>query len=308
MTLYLYETTARSKFKDILGQANHLLITNLVGLHAVESGKIFTAPPELRAAWSPKDVTVSARRSRRMLLDMALVRAVDGLDMYIRYSRRKPCLIQNVSLRNAIDGAGNSVYKKLNALTKHYSSLDSVLCVMMEMMIAWRNRSAHFEAENDVSSEKWGLLKENTDRIEIQFSGLCVDRLLKDFDAQNPPTFKEIASLISATHEFIRVLEEAQLAALDKTSYLKDFIWFAISGDSKEKYDKSKTMKRLQSIWGRDEKEREFYVRRFLTNHGLSAKRKYSCAVEYTDEAISELSKHTPSTVYDWCKPVTDEV
>ena len=83
MTLYLNISPARRKFKDLLGNANHLLITILVGLSAVERKTIVTAPPELHAAWNPKDVVASARRSRVFVLETTLVRSVDALDAYI---------------------------------------------------------------------------------------------------------------------------------------------------------------------------------------------------------------------------------
>ncbi len=46
-----------------------------------------------------------------MLLDMALVRAIDALDLYIRASRRNPTLVQDDGLRNVIDAAGRSILK-----------------------------------------------------------------------------------------------------------------------------------------------------------------------------------------------------
>jgi len=80
MALYLNTSPARRKFKDLLGNANHLLITLLVGLSAVERKKITTPPPELHAAWNPHDVIASAHRSRVFVLETTLVRSVDSLD------------------------------------------------------------------------------------------------------------------------------------------------------------------------------------------------------------------------------------
>jgi hypothetical protein len=75
MPLFLNESAARRQFKDVLGNANHLIITILVGLFAVEQRLISECPVELRAAWNPKDPTASANRSRVMMLQMSLVRA-----------------------------------------------------------------------------------------------------------------------------------------------------------------------------------------------------------------------------------------
>ena len=88
MPAYLNVSKARRTFKEVLGQANHLLVTALVGLDAIERGIVTRAPAELHAVWSPKPAKASARRSRRLLRDMALVRSVAALDLYLRYSNR----------------------------------------------------------------------------------------------------------------------------------------------------------------------------------------------------------------------------
>lgn len=82
MDFFLNESRGRRRFKDLLGQANHLIVTSLVGLDGVEQGLVTTPPLDLHAAWSPKDPIISARRARRLLLDMVLVRAVDSVDVY----------------------------------------------------------------------------------------------------------------------------------------------------------------------------------------------------------------------------------
>jgi len=53
MTLYLNESHPRSHFKKLLGQANHFIITVLVGLDAIERKIVTKAPAELHAVWSP---------------------------------------------------------------------------------------------------------------------------------------------------------------------------------------------------------------------------------------------------------------
>ena len=100
MTLYLSVSQARRQFKGILGHANHQIITALVGLHLIEKDKVTVAPKELNTTWSPRDPVASARRSRTLILDMALVRCVDALDVYIRLSNRLPALIQSSEVRS----------------------------------------------------------------------------------------------------------------------------------------------------------------------------------------------------------------
>ena len=109
MDLYLNTSQAHRKFKDLLGNASHLLITLLVGLNTVERKTITVAPPELHAAWNPNDVVASARRSRVFVLETTLVRSVDALDAYMSWLRRAPTLIQNEECRNAIDALVTAV-------------------------------------------------------------------------------------------------------------------------------------------------------------------------------------------------------
>ena len=141
---------ARRAFKKLLGGVNHLIITTLVGLDAIERGIVTTIPKELHAAWSPKDPVASAQRSRRLILDMALVRAIDAFDVYIRNSMRKPFLVQDIALRIEIDRAKISIFKKFLALEKHYPRIDPVLSALVATMLSWRNRSAHVEADDEV--------------------------------------------------------------------------------------------------------------------------------------------------------------
>ena len=58
----LQRTPARRVFKQNLGQANHFLVTLLVGLDAVERGA--EPPAALNARWNPRSRTESVQRSR----------------------------------------------------------------------------------------------------------------------------------------------------------------------------------------------------------------------------------------------------
>ncbi|WP_025897201.1 hypothetical protein [Sneathiella glossodoripedis] len=61
--MYLNKSFGRKRFKANLGNANHLIITSLVGLDAIERGKVEDIPSEMRMAWSPKSPKTSARRA-----------------------------------------------------------------------------------------------------------------------------------------------------------------------------------------------------------------------------------------------------
>jgi hypothetical protein len=321
MPLYLSQSSARLAFKYALGNANHLIITALVGLDAIERGRIKKAPKELHAVWSPINPKVSARRSRRLLLDMALVRSVDALDVYIRYAIKKPTLIQSEGARIAIDRAKLSIFGKFKSLTAHYTAIDIVPAALVALMIAWRNRAAHAEADTDTPEEFIEVIKSNASEISSRFRGLDTGILLSGYDELRAPHFKEIASFINATQHFVEDLEFNLFATLNQDLYLRDLIWMAISPSSDDASNRTVfRKKRLQSIWGKDPSRKRSYIDRFLQHQGLSTscptekkskqekgakteKKRPLPLVVFDDDLLKQLAEKSPSKVYEWINP-----
>jgi hypothetical protein len=257
----------------------------------------------LHAAWNPKSPKDSAARSRVMTLEMTLVRATDALDLYISFAHRSPSLIQEAGFRSAVDSSGRSVLSKARIAKDHCPSMDVVIAALIEVMIAWRNRLVHSLADNDVSTETRKLLSERQSWIRNEFRGMEVDRLFSDFEQDGPPTFKEMASFIRATHEFVRMLDEAFLLELDTEQYLKSFIWSVVSRNPKKSKDiDQRRMALIQSVWGRDVSERHQRVISFLRNNGLSMQQAKDGAV-FSDELLAELSAMNPKKLLDCIRP-----
>jgi hypothetical protein len=305
MPAYLNVSSARRHFKKMLGGANHLIITALVGLDAIERGVVTEIPHDIHAAWSPKDAAASSKRTRRLILDMALVRAVDALDVYIRHSRRKPSLIQSQALQREIDGAGLSVFRRFAAVEKHLPGIDRSLAALMAVMITWRNRSAHAEADTEISERHQSALRDNAAGISSRFRGLSAELLLSGYKEHRPPVFKEIASFINATHHFVEELEQAHFAAVDTEAYLKQLIWTAISRTANDTGPLETMRKRhLQSVWGKDSTERKLYVERFLYNHGLTATKARDAVypLAFSDDLLARLVAMRASEVFVWSR------
>lgn len=303
MELYLNESRGRLHFKGLLGQANHLIVTALVGLDGVEKGLITTVPPELHAAWSPKSPINSARRARRLILDMVLLRAVDSIDVYIRMARRLPGLVQADALRDGIDGAGRSVMGKVVALEKQYGAAEPVAFALVLVMIAWRNKSAHEEFDTKIDVRHRDVLAQNAETIASNYRNLDVNRLLSGFDI-GEPTFKECASLINAAQRFIQALETALFRGLNTEQYLKELIWKVpsdLDSDASQRFRK----KRIKSIWGRDRSDRARAVIRHLREYGITDIHRHDGAI-FPSELISRLCELTPSEVLDWACPEMD--
>jgi hypothetical protein len=308
MPLYLNQSAACGAFKGLIGNANHLVITAMVGLDAIERGIVTKIPKDLHAAWTPIDAVASARRSRRMLLDMALVRSVDSLDVYLRHSLRKPCLIQSDVLRTEIDKAKLSIFRKFLALENHHPDIDPVACSIVSLMIAWRNRAAHAEADEDVPERHKQIIRVNADAIATRFRGLNSEILLSGFDVDRAHHFKEIASFINATNHFVEDVERVLFGRLDARVFLKDLVWTAVSQHTKPEGDIDQIRKKhLRSIWGKDPSEKNKSVERFLQHYGLSKlkvtkKDRAMPSVVFSDDILAELVAMTPTEVFGWAQ------
>ncbi|MBZ9962586.1 hypothetical protein [Mesorhizobium sp. BR1-1-2] len=302
MTLYLSRSRPRNAFKNLLGNANHLIITALVGLDAVERGIVREVPEDLRTAWSPKNAVSSATRSRRLILDMALIRAIDAVDVYLREAFRKPALIQSNEFRRELDAANLSIFQKMQAVERNCPNLDSLPLAMIFLMIAWRNRSAHSEADRDAPPQHLEVLRTRADELKNRFRGLDAEKLLEGYSSMRPVTFKEVASLINAAHHLVADLDQRLLVGLDVERFVKDAVWFSMGADPKpaELVDQTR-MRRAVNVWGKDRSDRGSAIIRLLNQHGFSTFAPLErVGSEVPAELIETLQEQTPKSVLAW--------
>lgn len=219
MSYELKRTEARAVFKQLLGQANHFLITILIGLQAVRDGAA-TPDEEFRTSWNPKSVKDSAERSRMFSLDLALVRAIDALDTYMMRTNRKPFAISSPAFRNAMDGTGQSVSKRLSVFQSHAGPLPPEQGALLSLGIAWRNRRVHSLSDNNIMVEERACLNSKNAELQRDYSGLLIKDMLKRFDASEPPHFKEAAAVIRAVQRAVEFFDSQLLMHLDLEYYL----------------------------------------------------------------------------------------
>lgn len=221
------QSSARRTFKRNFGQANHYLVTCLVGLHTLEHSDIIAAPPELHAAWSPRDKASSIYRSKQFVLQSFLGWAVDSLDTYLGLLNRRPSYLQDCEFKARIDGFGRSVSKRMQAYASHYS-ISNETTALMDVLITWRNNVFHELSDNQLKPETLQALKDRAINISSKYRGLVVVSLPQKAQAGEPLSFKESASLINAVHEFVRETDEAILKSLDVGSFFTEAIQDAI--------------------------------------------------------------------------------
>lgn len=218
----IIKSYALKRFKEEIGQANHFLITILIGLDGVKSGEV-VKNDEFDVAWNPKDVVASASRSRIYTIKSSLVWVVDCLDMYLRLCNRKPRLLSE-ELSNKFNGTGHRVYEKYKLISDEYA-VNDIDKAVVDLMICWRNRMVHFDADNDISRESRNILTtcinedETTQRIHLD-----INQMLNSFDKNECPKFKEMAFMISRTISFVESIDKILLDRADVLTVLRDVL------------------------------------------------------------------------------------
>lgn len=210
-------TLARKAFKQQLGQANHFLVTTLVALDCLDKNPWHEAAG-LHAAWSPKSVPHSIQRSRIFILHSFLGTAVDALDVYFSLLNRKPDFIQDADFSRALQACGRSVHKKATAFASWVLGT-TVEAALVEVLITWRNNVMHELADNLVSGSSKDTLEKHAHEIAQSYRGLNPENLVKKAETGADLTFKETASLIGASHNFVAAIDGYVLAKLDRPAF-----------------------------------------------------------------------------------------
>jgi hypothetical protein len=214
-------TKARKEFKSRFGQANHFLITTLVGLDAIEKGFITEKGATFSTSWNPKNTKISAQRSRIFVLKSFLVSAVESLEMYITSLNKKPKLLQSDIFLRIYSSSGQSIYKSVIGVADQIK-VDPILTGLMEILITWRNYVSHYDIDNEIRIESWEILLNNSESIKSRFSGLDIVQLKDTWENNKDFTFKESASLIKATQLFVEEIDEYIIDNINIDQYVID--------------------------------------------------------------------------------------
>lgn len=250
----LNRTKARLAFKDLLGQANHFLITILVGLDGVRTEKVELSP-EFRTSWNPQSVIRSADRSRQFVLDLALIRAVDSLDAYMMMSARKPTAISNPEFKSAMDDSGRSVMKRLNVFDENLTSLQTHHKAILSVAIEWRNQRVHSLSDGVIEKKTLRAIQNNAQWFHSNYSGLDVDELISNFNMKEAPTFKEAASIIQLTHDAVAHYDADLLKSIEIEKYVKGLLLNFLGSDG------SSSLVSIQKTWNHPKKKRIKIIR-----------------------------------------------
>lgn len=177
-------------FLATVGEAVTNVNTAVVGLDAVENG--YQKPGGLNISWNPVDRVAAARKSRKFVLEAALVRVAEALHEFVRMTAKMPRFDQVGSKWNdKTSGA-----EKLSDIAREALGQDTYTAAGAALLLHWRNRVVHSNSNACLTPQQLRLLRKSSTEIETKFARLSVDRLIKDFEAGHP-TLKDISSLIS---------------------------------------------------------------------------------------------------------------
>lgn len=255
-------SNAFKQFKNRMGQANHLLITILIGLDAVDDGA--TKRPDFNTTWNPKNVHFSVSRSRIYAINSALAWAVDNIDMYFRLCNKTPKLFTDEESRE-MDKTGHSVYKKYEIIVKNHIQISAVAKAFLDLLICWRNKKVHFDADNELSSNSLNFFKNiPSDENVVSKYHLDVSNMLDNFNKNQTPTFKEITTMISMAIHFIYEIDSILLKEVNQEEYLTTLL--------RRKFKENpQQINQLFNYYSPTAEKTEKKLRQFLIMYGLQS-------------------------------------
>lgn len=257
-------------FKKEVGNANHMLITILVGLDAIVDYDV-ELRPEFRVSWNPRDKSKSAERSKEFAKKASLVWMVDCLDMYLRLINRSPSIIFDENFKNQIDGESKSVYKKASIVADFCGMDDSIEYAMVDLMISWRNNLTHFDIDNKIRDASKNILLEKKDIIRDVYRHLDVEKMLESFYTKKIPTFKETASLFKSLIDFVYNTDEYFIDNLDEVFYADRILIHYISENPNV---------RIDNVFSKDKLKKEHSLIEILKHYGFSQDNESSSSEE----------------------------
>ena len=210
------------------------------------------------------------------------------------------------TVRSDLADCGHSIFGKFEVIDNHIGSNDRLLSSLIAIAIVWRNRRVHTDADDVLGDRYKTSLRDSSSEARSRFRGLEIDQLLDRYDTNQSPRFKEIASLIKATQDYVNKVEDVFFDNLDKRQFLRELVWSGLSGatsSNKTRYEGRKECS--ERVWGKSEKNRSKAVERFLQRNGLSRSEpeRNESYVVFEESIVQKLFSMSPREICAWAEP-----
>jgi len=238
-----------------IGQSNHMLITAMIGLDMI-STNTSKIDNNLNVAWNPRNPFQSAERSKEYVRKSSLAWLVDCVDMYFRLINRSPRLLQDQKLQDKFNDSidSRSINARVNTLLEHYS-INTIDSALFDLLICWRNRLVHFDADNNILPSNKILLLSKKDEISSIHCGIDIERSLDSFEKKTVPTIKEVTTFVKSSIDLLYTIDDILIKKLDLIKYSDQVIM---------KYFSEFTTKRIDNIFSKDEVRKQKAIRQIL--------------------------------------------
>lgn len=253
-----FKTKSFKNFKKLIGQNNHFLITILVGLDGVAEGKV-KKNDDFNTTWNPQNLESSVVRSRHFAISATMAWLVDCIDTYFSVAYKKPKLIQSEKIEEDFTRADKSVFSKFQVFKSNYS-LPEPETLLIELVIAWRNRLIHYLAQNNIDKAVREKLRGYMQHFKDNYQGLDINEVIDHFDKNDVPKFKEVTAFIRASIVFIEALDKELVTNLNFERYIDEIV---------TSYVLENKDKRLNNIWSKDCQTKSRVIRNIVSSYGI---------------------------------------
>lgn len=274
-------STAFSKFKELIGQNNHYLITILIGLDGVKN-RLVTKNKDFSTTWDPVDIDSTVTRSRQFAIKATMAWLVDCLDTYYSLCNRKPKLIQDQSFLSNYSSADKSIYGKFHVFVEHLK-INVPEVFLIDLTITWRNRLVHFLAKTPIKEEVRMALLSHKQYFVDNYQGLDIELTIQNFDNNLVPKFKEITAFIRAAIVLTEKMDYELIQKLSEETYYKEIL---------SSYLDQGFSKRLGEVWSKDVTTKQKSLINIFRQYGMKLDVNHSEIVKYSSMSYKEAKEY----------------
>lgn len=256
--LRLARTSALATFRQLLGHTNHDLITLLVGIQGIKSGRI-EKPADFNVAWNPQSLRASAVRAEQFARKATLVWVVDALDAYLTVLRRASTALADPALHGRL--VDQSVARKFDAVLEQLQFPLDARVALVQLAINWRNNLAHFGSRSRLEPAFRNFLTKHAESIRADYRHLDAAMLLDGFDRNRAPRLKEVSSLVQATFSLVSDFDALLMQRISIPDYAE--------GVLRAHFHESEG--HLESIWNVAGEKRTKKLTQLLLSNGFVA-------------------------------------